>query len=315
MARIGKISMIKKDVEPSVQSIMNSYRMAGYPRPPGTGDIKYPYKENNGTYRTGLDPKAKYIQSIQSKELREAEIARVEALKEEYEQGLGIDLGPRSKAYNANSDSTTLLAPFKLTEKDMLFDLSDPYQGAIFAWLRVHPSIAPSLDAYISGDVSPDTLYYVNNDDAENGLVYNKKRKLNKAISTLQSLPIGKLRKVARLMDLPYSDDTLEQTIYNGVDDLLHMSEMPTGSNKGRTPVIVFTEYVELNSEMLDVQDIVSQAFKYNIYRLKKGGKVYEGEQIMWESKEDLVEHLLDPKNQSDRLALEKKLQINKLKV
>ena len=39
----------------------------GLTRVPGTGVFKFPYKEMDGKYRTGLDPDAAYIKRIQDK--------------------------------------------------------------------------------------------------------------------------------------------------------------------------------------------------------------------------------------------------------
>ena len=46
-------------------------------RIPGTGVFKYPYKELDGKYRTGLNPDASYIKRIQDPTEKELEIERV----------------------------------------------------------------------------------------------------------------------------------------------------------------------------------------------------------------------------------------------
>lgn len=313
MAAIGKISMIKKEADPRIISLTNSLRSHGLQRFPGTYRTIFPYKENNDTYRTGLDENAAYIDRISDTNLREAEKSRVKKMRERLEKELKISLAPDSDYYRFNSKSTIKVEPFMLGGKDMVFDLSDPFQAITFAWLRVHPVIAPSMEAYLRGDVSSDTQYFVNDDEAEAKINYDKRKTINTAIGKLDAMSIEKRKKIARLMDLPYSDDTKEEVVYNGLDNLIRLNEMPSGAYKGKLPVRIFTELADLNSELLDVKDLVEQAFKNNIYRLNKG-KVYEGELLYAPSQEDLIDSLLDPANQKDRLALEQKLKINKLK-
>lgn len=81
MGKIGKISTIKKEYNNSqLQTLQGGLSQKGMTRIPGTGVFKYPYKEVSGKYRTGLDKDAQYIQRIQDKAEREAEIERVEKL-------------------------------------------------------------------------------------------------------------------------------------------------------------------------------------------------------------------------------------------
>lgn len=304
--QVGKISMIKKEPQPGVISLTNSLREKGLQRFPGTTRTIPTYKENDGTYRTGLDEDAIYIRRISDPSLQAAEKKRVRDLRQRLEKELNVDLSPNSSYYKGRF--------FVLKDKDMIFDLTDAEQAVTFAWLRVHPVIAPSMESWTLGEVSADTQYFVNDDEQENKITYDRKKTLNDAIVKLNALTSEKKKKIARLMDLPYSDNTTEEVVYNGLDNLIRLSQMPSGAYKGKLPVTIFTMLVELNSELLDVKDLVEQAFKANIYRLKKGNKVYEGELLAWESKEDLVDHMIDPKNQADRLALEKKLNFNKLK-
>lgn len=313
MANVGKISIIKKEYEAGGMTFMNSLRQNGYQRPPGTKKTIFPYKENNGDYRTGLNELAAHVLSIPDKTLREDEQRRIKALRESLEFALQISLGPKSKYYNFASDSPIKVDPFKLGEDDALFDLNDPISAVTFAWVSVHPAVAPSLEAYNRGDVLADTQYFVNDDQAENKAVYDKKRILNDAIVKLNSLSSDRKKKIARLMELPYSDNTSDEVVYNALDSLIRTREMPSGPNKGRLPVDIFNSFVAMSSDTLDVQDLVDQAIKTNIYRYVKG-KLKEGEHVAWQSKEELLDHMMDVKNQADRLELEKRIQINKLK-
>ena len=80
MGKIGKISTIKREYNSSQLQTMDSGLAAkGMSRIPGTGVFKYPYKELDGKYRTGLDPDASYIKRIQDPTEKELEIERVTA--------------------------------------------------------------------------------------------------------------------------------------------------------------------------------------------------------------------------------------------
>ena len=98
-------------------------------RIPGTGVFKYPYKELDGKYRTGLDPDAAYIKRIHDPTEKELEIERVTELRERLEDALGdIDLGPRSNFgtmdYQLSTEDHTHVQTVKLLDGDNYFDLS-----------------------------------------------------------------------------------------------------------------------------------------------------------------------------------------------
>ena len=67
MGKTGKISTIKRDYSNSaqLQTMDSGLSQKGMTRIPGTGVFKYPYKELDGKYRTGLDENASYIKRIQ----------------------------------------------------------------------------------------------------------------------------------------------------------------------------------------------------------------------------------------------------------
>ena len=146
----------------------------GLTRVPGTGVFKYPYKELDGRYRTGLDPNAAYIKRIQDAEARQIEIERVTKLKEKLESSLSLDLGPTSRfwnyAFSTSTSDSTHIQPAKLMDGDNIFDLSNPWQELQYSWLRVHPTIASSYQAWERGEYPADTLFYVADDEIENAL-------------------------------------------------------------------------------------------------------------------------------------------------
>ena len=123
MGKIGKISTIKKEYNNSqLQTMQGGLALKGYTRIPGTGVFKYPYKELDGQYRTGLDPKAAYIRRISDPLEREMEIERVTELRERLEAALNVDLGSRSPFWNyglsTSVDDSLHVQPVKLMDGD-----------------------------------------------------------------------------------------------------------------------------------------------------------------------------------------------------
>ena len=319
MGKIGKISTIKREYNTSqLQTMDSNLAQRGMSRIPGTGVFKYPYKELDGKYRTGLDPDAGYIKRIQDPTEKELEIERVTALKEKLEAALGdIDLGPRAKFWNyglsTGTDDQLHVKPVKLLDGDNFYDLSQPFQELSFAWLRVHPTIASSYQAWERGEFPADTQFYVVNDDIESAIVYKKKQLINKAIIKFDGMSPEKKRKVARLLGLPITNETKEEVVYNQVDSMLKESEIRSGSFKGLNPVEVFNRFADMKESLLHIKDLVKQAVTHSIYRVKPSGRVYEGELEIATDEDELVKFLADEDNQDELLTLEGKLKTKKL--
>jgi hypothetical protein len=319
MGKIGKISTIKKEYTTSqLQTMQSNLAAKGMTRIPGTGVFKYPYKELDGQYRTGLDPNASYIRRISDPTERELEIERVTKLRAKLEAALGdVDLGPRSKFWNyglsTSTEDYTHVQPVKLLDGDNYFDLSIPFQELAFSWLRVHPTIASSYQAWERGEFPADTQFYVVDEDIESGIVFKKKQLINKAIIKFDSMTPEKKRKVARLLGLPVTEDTKEEVVYNQVDNILKQSEFKTGAFQGLNPVEVFNRFADMKENLLHVKDLVKQAINHSIYRVKPSGKVYEGEFEIAKDEEELVKFLIDDDNQEDLIVLEQKLKTKKL--
>ena len=202
---------------------------------------------------------------------------------------------------------------WKLMDGDNLFDLSIPYQELAFSWLRVHPTIASSYQAWERGEYPADTQFYVVDDEIENAVLFKKKDLINKAIVKFVSMGPEKRKKVARLLGLPVTDDTKEEVVYNLVDNILKQSEFKSGKFQGLSTVEVFTRFADMKENLLHVKDLVKQAIAHSIYRVKPTGKVYEGDYEVAADEEDLVKFLIDDENQDALLTLEGKLKGKKL--
>jgi len=319
MSKVGKISTIKKEYSSSsqLQTMQSGLAQKGLTRIPGTGVFKYPYKEMDGKYRTGLDPNAAYIKRIQDPTEKELEIERVTKLKTKLEAHLQVDLGPSSKFWNYSLSTSTSdgthVQPVKLLDGDNLFNFDNPYQELAFAWLRVHPTIASSYQAWERGEFPADTQWYVADDEIENKVMFKKKQLINKAIVKFDDMTPDKKKKVARLLGLPVTDDTIEAEVYNLVDNLLKQTEFRNGKYQGLNPVEVFHRFADMKENLLHIKDLVKQGIQHNIYRIKPGGKIMEGENEVAKEEEDLVKYLADEDHQDDLLILEQKLKSKKL--
>ena len=210
-------------------------------------------------------------------------------------------------------DDPTHVQHVKLTDGENIFDLSDPMKELTFAWLRVHPTIASSYQAWQRGDYPEDTQFYVVDDEVETGISFKKKSQVNKAIARLESMTPEKRRKVARLMGLPVSDDSKEEYVYNLIDGLLKQSEFTEGKFRGQSTVALFDTVTGLKESVLHKKDLVEQAILLSVYREKPNGKIYEGEIEVAASKDDLVIKLEDDDNQDELITLEAKLKTKKL--
>jgi len=319
MRKIGKISTIKREQSQSgVLTMSDGLRKKGLTRVPGTSVYKYPYKELDGKYRTGLDPDASYIRRIEDPIERDLEIKRVKDTKDRLQKAFeGIDLGPYSSYWNSglrkSTNDTTHVSACKMTDGDNFFDLSIPSQELTFSWLRVHPTIASSYQAWARGEYPADTVYYVVDEDVENEILFNKKKTVNKAISKFETMSPGRKKKVARLLGLSVSDNTKEEVVYNMVDSFLKASELTSGAYKGMSPVDVFTRFADMKEGLLHVRDLIKQAISHSVYRTRTGGSIYEGENKIAANEEELINYLMDDDNQEDLVLLEEKVNTKKI--
>jgi hypothetical protein len=319
MGKIGKISTLKKEYNNSqLQTMQGGLATKGLTRIPGTGVFKYPYKELDGQYRTGLDPHANYIRRIQDPLEQEMEIERVTELRKKLEYSLGgVDLGPRSSFWNyglsKSTDDQMHVQPVKLLDGDNYFDFSIPFQELAFAWLRVNPTIASSYQAWERGEFPADTQFYVADDEIENAVIFKKKQLINKAIGKFDSMTPEKKKKVARLLGLPVTDNSKEEVVYNLVDNMLKETEFKGGKFQGLSTVEVFNRFADMKENLLHIRDLVKQAVTHSVYRVKPNGRIYEGDYEIAIDEDALIKFLADDDNQDELLTLEGKLKTKKL--
>ncbi len=312
MAKVAKISPIKKEYTSTFSSLDSSLARHGFSRAPGTSRTFTPFKDKTGRYRTGFELDSPYMIRLRdlSPEEYKAEVTRRTADRERLEQAIQCPgcLDPSSDFYNYASNREKKITPVKLGNSDYYFDLSDPYAEINWHWMKNYPLIAPSMEAYRRGEVPAETQYYVADQEAETKIVFAKKKEINKSIATFESLDSKTKLQVARLMALPVSDDTPDEEVYNIVDSALREVEFKAGRFKGNSTIRIFNEIVNLSPERRKVKDVIEQAIEKNIYRVRVNGKVFEGENEVAKSVADLLEYLLDDSHQDDFLILERKL-------
>jgi hypothetical protein len=319
MGKFGKISTIKKEYNSAgMQTMQGGLSQRGLTRIPGTGVFKYPYKELDGKYRTGLDPGASYIKRIADPVEREIEMERVKNLRTKLEDMLGgLDLGPRATFWNHSMsksvDDNNHVQPVKLLDGDNYFDMLIPYQELAFSWLRVHPTVASSYQAWERGDYPADTQFYVVDEDIENAVIFKKKQMINKAIAKFDLMTPEKKRKVARLLGLPVTEDSKEEFVYNQVDNVLKQTEFKSGKYQGLSTIEVFTRFADMKENLLHIKDLIKQAIAHSVYRVKNSGRIYEGEYEIATDEDELLKFLADDENQDELLTLEGKLKTKKL--
>jgi hypothetical protein len=319
MGKIGKISTIKREYSGSgLQTMEGGLSQRGMTRIPGTGVFKFPYKELDNKYRTGLDPDAAYIKRIKDPLEKKLEIERVIATRDRIQESLGdIDIGPRAPFWNyalaTSTDDSSHVRPAKLMDGDNLFSLSVPMQELTFSWLRVHPTIASSYQAWERGEFPADTQFYVADEDVESEIVYKKKQLINKAIIKFDGMSPDKKKKVARLLGLAVTDNTKEGVVYNMVDTLLKETEFKSGNYKGLSTVEVFGRFADMKENLLHIKDLVVQAIAHSIYRKRPDGRIFEGDYEVAKTEEDLIRFLVDDDNQDTLITLEQKVKTKKI--
>lgn len=315
MATIGKVSPIKKQYSTEHgQSLASSLATQGYTRFPGTVDIKTPYKERNGEYRTGLDPNAIYIKGL-PKEEQIMEIERVTALRDELQSWTGLDLSPRSKYYTEmfrgdEQENTATYA--KLIDGPNTFNLSVPEHAIAYAWLRVHPLIAPNYSAWergVSNSRCPkisECQFFIDDEEYESEIAYKENVAINSAISALDAMTPTRQLKVAKLLNLPLSYNSKPSIIYNALSK--YIKEATTKNSKALANVKNFNNISNMADENIEIRFNIKEALDFNIFRKGKNGKILEGEVLVAESEDEAIEYFSNKKHQDDYLALKKKI-------
>jgi hypothetical protein len=114
-------------------------------------------------------------------------------------------------------------------------------------------------------------------------------------------------------MGLPVTESTKEEVVYNLIDNSLKENEIKEGVHKGLNSVTLFHKLYEMDEKLLATKDLVEQALRHSIYRLRVGGRIFEGEVEIAKDRDELVKMLMDEDKQMDLLALQDKLKVKKI--
>lgn len=309
---IGRISTVKRKAKGDQRSLRAALSNIGATRFPGSTVTLLPYKDPyDGSYRTGLDENASYIKRMPP-EFQEQERAKVRGLKELADKFFsGVDLSPRSNFYSKcvsewGNPEATVCPITKLKDGDTLFDLTRADELIRYAYVRVHPLVAPSGTALMSGQYSK-AQYYVNDFDVEEAVEYKAKAKIADAFTTLKELTPTRKKMVARQIGFLISDDSTEESVYNKLYDFIEESKKPSKSPN----LELFNKFATMPEIDIEVRDLVKQGLENAIFR-KQGGAYYRGEEKVAYSEEELVTFLTNPVNSDQLISAREELKTKK---
>lgn len=314
MGKTIKISPIEKSYSPSFRTMESSLGAKGMTTSPGTYKKFSPQREADGRYRTGIDKTATWIKALEPEE-QEAEFQFIDRLVAKLKDYYGdkVDFGPRSKVWQPFSGEEVTVSLIPLGNEPVLLNPDINAQDLLnYCWIRVDKRIARSSESYMRGEC-PNCQFYVENEEIEARTQFAKNKLESKALVDFEKLTPTKQKQMARLVGLPISDNSTEESTYNMMYAFLKQKEVGIGNNKGKSPIIMFNELIRLSDDRLYAKDLVEQAIRHNIYREGQGDKIVEGNETIAGSKDDLVNQLLDENNQRQLLALEARVKNKKM--
>lgn len=286
--------------EPSnFRTLEGSLFKEGYNFVPGTIKKFFPRVDSRGIIRTGLDENSIKIRAIENPTVREQEFERVRSLRLYYESILDESLEPNSTFYNEIKE-----LGFNLEDGDNVFNMDNPRDAVNFYWLMETEMIAKSLDDVESKRVDTTIVrFYVYDGEVETKSTFERKKRINSAIATLDTMSSLKRKKIQKLIGLGLSAISTEEEVYNAIDEFLRTSTTALGYD----PIEKFNTILSYSEDLLDVKALVKDLINENVVRVK-GGIVYEGEFVWAKSVEEFELFLADPKHTEEYEAFKEKL-------
>ena len=277
----------------------------GYAFIPGTTRKFYPRVDSRGVIRTGLDENSPKIRAIFDPKVKEAEVQRIKQLKDYYESILDESLEPNSTFYDEMKENGVTLE-----DGENIFNMENPREAVNFYWIMETDMVANSLDDIESGKVDTSIVkFYVYNGEVETKVTFERKKKINSAIASLDKMSAVKRKKIQKLIGLGLPMDSTEEEVYNAVDEFLRTP----ASAMDRDPIEQFAKITAYSDDLLDVKALVKDLVDKNIVRIK-GSIVYEGEHVWAKSIEEFELFLTDPKNTQEYDSFKDKLK-NKARI
>jgi hypothetical protein len=292
--------------EPSnMRTLEGSLYQNGYAFIPGTTRKFYPRVDSRGVIRTGLDENSPKIRAIFDPKVKEAEVQRIKQLKDYYESILDESLEPNSTFYDEMKENG-----LTLEDGENIFNMENPREAVNFYWIMETDMVANSLDDIESGKVDTSIVkFYVYNGEVETKVTFERKKKINSAIASLDKMSAVKRKKIQKLIGLGLPMDSTEEEVYNAIDEFLRTP----ASAMDRDPIEQFAKITSYSDDLLDVKALVKDLVDKNIVRIK-GSIVYEGEHVWAKSVEEFELFLTDPKNTEEYEAFKDKLK-NKARI
>jgi hypothetical protein len=292
--------------EPSnMRTLEGSLYQNGYSFIPGTTRKFYPRVDSRGVIRTGLDENSPKIRAIFDPKVKEAEVQRIKQLKDYYESILDESLEPNSTFYDEMKENGVTLE-----DGENIFNMENPREAVNFYWIMETDMVANSLDDIESGKVDTSIVkFYVYNGEVETKVTFERKKKINSAIASLDKMTAVKRKKIQKLIGLGLPMDSTEEEVYNAVDEFLRTP----ASAMDRDPIEQFAKITSYSDDLLDVKALVKDLVDKNIVRIK-GSIIYEGEHVWAKSIEEFELFLTDPKHTEEYGSFKDKLK-NKARI
>ena len=292
--------------EPSnMRTLEGSLYQNGYAFIPGTTRKFYPRVDSRGVIRTGLDENSPKIRAIFDPKVKEAEVQRIKQLKDYYESILDESLEPNSTFYDEIKENGVTLE-----DGENIFNMENPREAVNFYWIMETDMVANSLDDIESGKVDTSIVkFYVYNGEVETKVTFERKKKINSAIASLDKMSAVKRKKIQKLIGLGLPMDSTEEEVYNAVDEFLRTP----ASAMDRDPIEQFAKITSYSDDLLDVKALVKDLVDKNIVRIK-GSIIYEGEHVWAKSIEEFELFLTDPKHTEEYDSFKDKLK-NKARI
>lgn len=292
--------------EPSnMRTLEGSLYQNGYAFIPGTTRKFYPRVDSRGVIRTGLDENSPRIRAIFDPKVKEAEVQRIKQLRDYYESILDESLEPNSTFYDEIKENGVTLE-----DGENIFNMENPREAVNFYWIMETDMVANSLDDIESGKVDTSIVkFYVYNGEVETKVTFERKKKINSAIASLDKMSAVKRKKIQKLIGLGLPMDSTEEEVYNAVDEFLRTP----ASAMDRDPIEQFAKITSYSDDLLDVKALVKDLVDKNIVRIK-GSIIYEGEHVWAKSIEEFELFLTDPKHTEEYDSFKDKLK-NKARI
>jgi len=283
----------------NLKSLEGSLYQNGYNFIPGTSKKYFPRVDSRGVIRTGLDENSQKLKAIYDDEARSTEMERVKKLREYYEALLDESLEPNSTFYDEIKENGVTLE-----DGDNIFNMENPREAVNFYWIMETEMIAPSLEAVENGRVDTAMVkFYVYQGEVESKLTFERKKKVNTAIATLDKMSEVKRKQLQALLGLGLPVTASEEEVYNALDEFLRTP----ASAMDRDPIEQFIKLTSYSDELLEIKALVRELVDKNIIRIK-GSVVYEGEHTWAKSVEEFEVMLADPKSMDVYEAFKDKL-------